>query len=180
MEFSKPCSASKLMQTCRLVYNECKKFFCKNNFTLSHKAIVQLRDKPDFAKNLVEISIYWDGKFSDPAMINSIKKYPNLKVLNISMWGGAIGWIRHLNRNHLHQSDQSIKWFTKLRGFDELVSMRGLEHVTFDFYGTVDAQEMPEPDKARKLFEEFLNQELAKPNLPSVAVSCCIKSPFLV
>jgi hypothetical protein len=168
------------MQTCRLVYNDCKKFFCKNNFLLSHKAIIQLRDKPDFAKNLVKISIYWDGKFSDPAMINSIKEYPNLKVMNISMWGGAIGWIRHLNRNHLHQSDQSIKCFNKLRGFDELASMRGLERVTFDFYGTVDAREMSHPEKDRIVFEEFLNRELTKPKPLSIVVGSTVKISLVV
>ena len=170
-EFAKPCNGLSLMLTCRQIYKESKKFFWHNNFYLNHGAIIKLREKTDFAKKLEVIDIYWDGKWADAAILSNIGEYPSLRVLNISLWTGAINWDRHINRNVLYQGEQNIKLFSKLRGFDQLASMRGLARVTFETYGDIAPQRKEATEKAIKAFEEFLNRELTKPRPLPVLVS---------
>jgi hypothetical protein len=151
------------MLTCKQVLAESKQFFWKNVFHLSHSAIVKLRVRKEFAKQIEEIEISWDGKFPDPAILSSLSKYSKLRVLNLNMWYGCINWDRHRNQNILHQNDQSIRLFSKLRGFDELASLRGLETITLDIYGNIEPENKDKTEKAKATFVEFLNKELKKP-----------------
>ena len=180
-EYSKPFEGLSWMLTCREIYEECKKLFLQNSFHLDHSAIIKLRQN-DFAKNLVTIEVEWEGKWADATIMTDIARYPNLQVLHIRFWGGAIHWNRHANRNRLFQNEQDIKWFSKLRGFDELTRLRGFTKVTFDFYGDIETAYKTEAPKAKKAFEEFLNRELTKPKPLSIAAVSflylfgCIKS----
>lgn len=162
------------MCTCSEIYKECNKIFLRNNFRLEHKAIVALRTNTDFAKKLQVIEIDWEGKWADSAILHDITAYPNLRVLNLRFWIGTIKWGRRATRNYQFQDNQDIKWFSKLRGFDFLVSLRGLEKVTFEIYGDMKSEKKEIQDKvpvAQKAMEDLLNRELTKPKLPTLPVS---------
>lgn len=183
-QYAEPFKGLSFMLTCREIYEESHKVFLRNTFHLDHWAVIELRKNTDFANRLEDIDIDWEGKWADAAILHDIGAYANLRVLHVRFYIGVINWRRRY-WNRLFQSEEDLKWFSKLRGFDRLLSLRGLEKVTFEIYGNLDAQEEGVKEKApvaQKAMENLLNRELTKPRPPPVTVSfslVCSCSDFL-
>jgi hypothetical protein len=177
-----PFSGLNFLVTCREVYEAGMKIFRTNCFRLDHRSTIHLRYKTNFARNLVEIEIDWEGKWNDNAVLHDIEAYPNLRVLNIRFWVGAVNYPgRQYYGNKLFQEDEAFEWFNKLRGFDKLVSLRGLKRVTFTIYGqdtaNIDQQIRSKIPAVELAMNEFLNRELTQPKPPllvSFVFSCII------
>ena len=86
-----------------------------------------------------------------------------------------VAWPRNYF-NRLFQNREDLKWFQKVRGFDALLSLRGLEKVTFEIYGESDMKTLDAAIKAKipeneKVMQELLTRELTKPKTSPVRVS---------
>ena len=171
----KPFAALSFMLTCRQVYEQTKTIYLQNTFHLDHQSIIKLRGN-DFVNNLVDIGFEWEGKWADAAIFRTMATYSNLRILRITFYMGAVFWATHRRRvhNRLFQNDEDLKWFSRIRGFDQLLALRGLVKVTLELVGGFDMDQTDKAPAARTAMENLLNKELTKPK----PVPRTVSSPF--
>lgn len=164
-----PSNGCRLMLASRRFYEECSQFYFINTFHLEHKQIVKLRTMPNLVKKPQEIQFDWEVKYSDAKSFSDLGGYPNLHVLNLSVRYGCLRLSETVwSRNRLFRDEPSIKRFYNLPGFDNLVSIRGLQCVTFkvdrldDPRNDISAETQKDIEAAANVFEDFLNKELTK------------------
>ena len=147
--------------------------YLQNTFHLDHQAVVKLRGEHDFAKNLVDIGFDWHGQWADAAIFTDFAKYPNLRILRVKFWMSTLNWVNYRRRvrNFSFQHDEDLSWFSKVRGYDQVFRLRGLEKVTFELMGTIDNDKKAKAPVARKAMEDLLNRELTQPKYIPPAVS---------
>lgn len=163
------------MRVCRQFAGEVWPLFWKQTFRIENLRLLGFTKKyKEFGENVVKFEYHWSGTVSEKSNFIQLAKFASLKFLHISLNSNFPNprAVRHVNRNKLCQEDESLKMFSSVAGFDQLIMIRGLEKVVFSigdwgwwlhgFAARVAAV---------KVFEDFLMKTLTQPRPPMVEVS---------
>lgn len=120
-----------LLETCKQIYDEGRKFFWKNVFNLTDCIRVNEGYLGMIGANLTVAEFDWWGfAIKDPHSLRIIGGLPKLKVLTIVLTQYCVnGHLSDHKRQHKYQDEVSITKFNKTNGFDAIVDIRGLARV---------------------------------------------------
>ncbi|KAK0111447.1 hypothetical protein ONS95_001806 [Cadophora gregata] len=147
-----------LMQTCKYMLEETRSVFYKNSFHINSCEKVPGDYLTIVQPHLREVTFTWDtfGR-KDANAIKFFHACPDLKIFNLrvdAFLSNPRVWHR---RQWSHQHVASIKKFSRCRGFDDIVELRGLEKVRVQDHGSdFTADEI-------KAFQDFLTPLLTAP-----------------
>ncbi|CZR51233.1 uncharacterized protein PAC_01108 [Phialocephala subalpina] len=165
-----------LTATCRQIYEETRSMFWRNHFRI--RDIFDKQAKllaPVLTENLRKVTwSWWANKIKDPNTLKTFMQCKNLKIFNLRLTKYAVFSASHgytsSKRQFLYQDEPAVAKFKLTNGFDELVSLRGLERVTVkNDYPSDEVKIRPEDlsDQELKAFETFLTQMLTQPKQPN-------------
>ena len=145
----------------------------QQTFRIEDVRLLRFTEKyEEFGQNVVKFEYHWSGTVGEKSNFIQLAKFPSLKFLYIYLNSNFPSAARHINRNKLCQDDESLKMFSRVAGFDQLIMIRGLEKVVFSIgnwgwwvYGFAARV------AAVKVFEDFLMRTLTQPRPPMVEVS---------
>lgn len=163
------------MRVCRQFAGEVWPLFWKQTFRIDNLRLLPFIEKyEEFRQNVVKFEYHWSGTVREKSNFIQLAKFPSLKFLYISLNPNFPNprAVKQVNRNKLCQEDESLKMFSHVAGFDQLIMIRGLEKVAFSIghwgwwsYGFTARV------AAVKVFEDFLMRTLTQPPQPMVEVS---------
>ncbi|KAH7386289.1 hypothetical protein BKA64DRAFT_711519 [Cadophora sp. MPI-SDFR-AT-0126] len=147
-----------LMQTCKIMLEETRPVFYKNNFRIGSCDKVAADHLMIIKPHLSEVTFDWNtyGR----KHVNAIKFFhtcPNLKILNLRVDNFLSNPRIWHKQQYSHQHVASIKKFSRCRGFDDIVALRGLDKVRVKDCGSdFTAVEI-------KALQDFLNTVMTAP-----------------
>lgn len=164
------------MLTCRLMNLEAKRFMFKNFFRIEHMGFCHL-DKgiaPGLIENIKKVEHNWKANGLSRSVFAYLAKYPALKVLSLRISSYSVREESNdLNPNRLYQDDKDAELGNKLFGFDNLVRLRGLEHVIVTVCKSHYSDEVYHHRDAEAVinFNTFLNRVVTQPKVVKIPVS---------
>ncbi|KAH7417872.1 hypothetical protein BKA64DRAFT_181639 [Cadophora sp. MPI-SDFR-AT-0126] len=165
-----------LRGTCRQIYEETSSIFWRNHFHIYDICRKIKPLLPKLTENIQEITWSWWGfKIKDPHALRIFQEFERLRIFHLVLSKYCVYSPTRpgSSRQSLHQHEPAAAKFNKTSGFDNLISMRGLETVTVE-NSTSDNCKIKFEDASDAeilAFETFLVRELTKPKEPQV---CCI------
>ncbi|KAH7317698.1 hypothetical protein BKA65DRAFT_381132, partial [Rhexocercosporidium sp. MPI-PUGE-AT-0058] len=148
-----------LMRTCKEILEETRAIFYQNSFRIDSVDRIVPAHLVTIQENLREVSFTWYG-FSrkDGNAIKFFRSCPNLKIFNLEVtrWGSTDA--NHYKFQRRYQDVVAIKKFSKCVGFDEIVSLKGLDMVR-----VVDDGNSGFTVAERKALRDFLTPILTAP-----------------
>ncbi|KAK0112730.1 hypothetical protein ONS95_014466 [Cadophora gregata] len=163
-----------LRGTCRQIYEESSGIFWRNHFRI-HDICRQLKPLlPKLTANIQEITWAWWGfKIKDANTLRSFQEFEKLTVFHLVLSKYCVYSPTRpgSSRQFLHQNEPAVAKFNKTSGFDNLMSMRGLETVTVENSTSDNCKIKPEDasDAEIRAFEAFVVKELTKSREPKVS-----------
>ncbi|KAE8441336.1 hypothetical protein EG329_005485 [Mollisiaceae sp. DMI_Dod_QoI] len=163
-----------LTATCRQIYEETRRVFWGNNFRVDrvYKEIKPL--VPVLMENLRDATFtWWSSKIKDQRTLRMFKRCNKLKVLRIVLTCYALSQHAQFynpGKQYLYRDEPAADKFKDSDGFDELVTMRGLQLVVI-YNHHVENMQVKSGDiteKELKAFEAFLNKKLTRPKHPTI------------
>jgi len=170
-----------LTATCRQIYEETRSLFWRNNFKISDFNKQTKLLVPLLTENLREVMFgWWAFKLKDPQILRMLKDCKKLKILHLRLTKWSIlsdNDSSNPRRQYLHQDEPAVAKFKRTNGFDDLLSLRGLELVTVKNDYEDRARLKPEAlsDEELKAFESFLSKQLTQPKSPKVCVNVILR-----
>lgn len=173
-----------LRGTCRQIYDETRSLFWRNSFRINGVCEKIKPLLPLLTDNLRELTWdWWAFKIKDVTTLRMINGFKQLKIFHLRLTKYCVysdpmilpgGFTRV---NYLHQSEPAVARFRRTNGFDELLSLRGLELVTVLNHHSGDIRVASGDLSGEELnaFELFLNKQLTQPRQPEV----CFDHHFL-
>lgn len=167
-----------LRGTCRQIYDETQGFFWRNNIIIKDicKQIKPL--VPLLTENLREVSWeWWNSKIKDPQTLRIFQGCKNLKILHVRLTTWSIDlpgrWAPNAKVQHLYRGEPAVAKFQLVNGFDDLLSLRGLDDVTVknDLPSDRRIKSVDLSDEELKAFETFLKQKLTRPKQSDVRIN---------
>lgn len=157
------------LRACRQIRDEGLPFIYRNKFSISSQDAYNggysclLQPGSTAWENIKEISYEWWGyAIKDKRAFEALARLPKLKVLQLLITTFVLDASHH-RRQWSYQTDDNVKAFRRANAFDQLVQLRGLEHVTVGRSST----NPPAPGALSKAdevkFQVFLNNVLTLP-----------------
>lgn len=178
--FEESCQESNLalglLASCRSIHTECIKFLWKNTFNLNIQSIKTLRKKKDILiQNIRHVKCNWTGTYSRDAFIfGLISSFTKVESLVIQLSYGVVTGHSWYTRKpqRLHQDDDRIRKFSRINGFDKLISLRDINKVTVVTQGMgYAASDVTVTQAELEIFKRFLVEKLTTPVAPPVVSS---------
>ncbi|PVH83501.1 hypothetical protein DL98DRAFT_513025 [Cadophora sp. DSE1049] len=165
-----------LRGTCRQIYEETSSIFWRNHFRI-HDICRQIKPLlPKLMENIQEITWAWWGfKIQDANTLRIFQEFEKLRIFHLVLSKYCVYSPTRpgSSRQFLYQHEPAAAKFNKTSGFDNLISMRGLNIVTVENSTNDNCKIKPEDasDAEIQAFEAFVAKELTKQREPKKSIA---------